>query len=181
MRQAFYTEPADQSGWLYHRWLLARVTQTIPTLPALLISLGHNDMDTATDTCELHSESESIDAFEGSLDPLAVFSRELEMCRDLDGLEPNCKWILLTTALLVAGRHAIHRRVEQRQAQHEQQQHAAGVGEAGSVVEESVVAELGSLFGRLIVLDPMRTSYYREVHASFISRKDLALTATAAG
>ena len=33
VKQAFYTEPEDQSGWFYHRWLLGGSMQT-PLLPA---------------------------------------------------------------------------------------------------------------------------------------------------
>jgi len=172
VRQAFYTEPADQSGWLYHRWLLSRVAQSIPTLPALLISLGHSDMlggssdSTGNEAAEGSESAES----DGCLDPLAVFGRELDMCRELDAIEPNCKWILLTTALLLAGRDAISRR------------HTEQHGEAVSgAMAESVAAELSSLCGRLEMLDPLRTNYYRDVHASFTSRREESHAATAVG
>ena len=180
VRQAFYTEPADQSGWLYHRWLLGRVAQRVPTLPALLVSLGHNDMD-GSDSGELPSVWQSADGIADAtaaasvLGPLAVFSRELAMCRELDGIEPNCKWVLLTTALLVAGRDAISRRQQQHSDGPQQRQRAFDDGSpegSASAMEESVAAELSSLFGRLILLDPLRTNYYRDVHASFTNRRD---------
>ena len=170
VRQAFYTEPADQSGWLYHRWLLSRVVQTLPTLPQLLIALGHNDMDSSSNSS---SGSHTGDAGEeathdgaSGVDALAVFSRELAMCRELDAIEPNCKWILLTTALLIAGTDAINT-IQQQQRDAGAQSAEAQSGES----EESVTAELGSLFARLTVLDPMRTNYYRDVHDSFTNRK----------
>ena len=174
MRQAFYTEPVDQSGWLYHRWLLSRVTGDIPTLPALLIALGHNDMDSSSSNSSSEvegSESAEQSSSDVRLDPLTLFDRELVMCRQLDDIEPNCKWILLTTALLLAGRQAINRQ--------QTQQPRDTVDVSASVMEESVVAELGSLFGRLILLDPMRTNYYRDVHASFTNRREAMHTATA--
>ena len=175
MRQAFYTEPADQSGWLYHRWLLARVTHSIPTLPALLISLGHNDLldGGSSSSSSEDGGNESHQSTDGSwpLDPLAVFSRELDMCRELDALEPNCKWVLLTTALLLAGRDAISRRRQQTEQS----------TETVDAMAESVAADLGSLFDRLILLDPMRTNYYRDVHASFTRRGRGSHTALAVG
>ena len=185
MRQAFYTEPADQSGWLYHRWLLSRVVQSLPTLPTLLIALGHSDMDgSSCDRHTDHAEAEGREAEEDAatavqltdgsswgVDPLAVFSRELDMCRELDAIEPNCKWILLTTALLIAGRQAIST------AQQQQQQSIAAV--IGGL-DDSVSAELASLFDRLVVLDPLRTNYYRDVHDSFTNRKERPHGTTAA-
>ena len=167
MRQALYTEPADQSGWLYHRWLLGRVTQRLPSMPALLLSLGHLDAQAAADTSDsgnVEGEAQSMDgASSDALEPLAVFSRELEMCRDLDAIEPNCKWILLTTALLLAGREAISRA---QTHEHERQQQRAAV----EGMHESVAAELASLFDRLILFDPLRTNYYRDVHLDLSSR-----------
>ena len=176
MRQAFYTEPADQSGWLYHRWLLGRLTHSLPALPALLIALGHSDMDGGEEQASHHSQSTGSSSGGGVvLEPLAVFSRELAMCRELDAIEPDCKWILLTTALLLAARDAISRRDEQPQQPHPQHIGAAAVDAMG----ESVASELSSLFDRLVLLDPMRTHYYRDVHASFTAAAASAAPAAA--
>ena len=185
MRQAFYTEPADQSGWLYHRWLLGRLTQRIPNMPALLVSLGHTGIDDSLVgqggmECQLSDSSPSV-----TLDPLALFTRELDMCRDLDAVEPNCKWILLTTALLLAGREAIsraHTALDQQQRPQQQSHTEQRRGAArASGMEESVAAELSSLFARLVLIDPLRTNYYRDVHLSLSSRSEQTHTTTAVG
>ena len=82
------------------------------------------------------------------------------MCRELDALEPGCKWILLTMGLLIAGVEALKTEGEGRVE-----------GEGGEGTEKAeVVEELRLLFERLVELDPLRTAYYRDVHHSLINR-----------
>src|ERR1700722_14586406 len=90
VHQAFYTATYDQSAWLYHRWLLGRVLLIGRghILPSLLIALGQIEEQTAFPTSP---PAPSLSAY-----PATVFSSELSFCRNLDEVEPNCKWVLLT-------------------------------------------------------------------------------------
>ena len=150
VKSAFWTEPQDQSAWIYHRWLLRRVLATLPALPSLLIALGKDFQASG----EADTESGDKKGGEGAPAALAVVERELEMCRELDAMEGNCKWILLTLALLLSVREGV-RRVEEGKT----------AAEGGEYPRE-VVEEVAALFERLQTLDPMRTGYYRDVHRS---------------
>lgn len=72
MQQALFTEPADQSGWLYHRWLVGQV-----------------------------SGSGGGEGAEREADAEATLRRETALLRELLEVEPNSKWCLLTLARLL--------------------------------------------------------------------------------
>lgn len=80
VRNAFYTMPTDQSAWLYHRWLLARVLAPGTSFPVLGMELYSPEKKTASsDQAEpawLHWQIE-------------VYQRELGVCRELAEEEPN--------------------------------------------------------------------------------------------
>ena len=71
VRQALFTEPEDQAGWMYHRWLTAQTVNNFKQ------------------NAEGDEEAEKL-VFAGEADALA------ELCL----LEPECKWPVLTLARL---------------------------------------------------------------------------------
>jgi hypothetical protein len=205
VRQAFYTEPEDQSAWLYHRWLLGRVvaesaaattsgsaSSNANKLPVLGISLGTHlfddikDMDVeapsaaaaATTAVDAASASATAPAASSSSSPsasallsrqLSLFRRELHEVVELLDVEENCKWALLTAAILRAGVVACLLR-QQEQARGEQVAGAAGTTTTKEEVEAEVAqlsAEMKATFERLIALDPFRRNYYLQVHQRF--------------
>lgn len=130
--RAFYIDPEDQSGWLYYRWLLGRVVYSGPNLPSLGISLG---VALPTDFQECKDRTRQV----------SVFERELKRCRELSAIEPRCKWVLLTIAMLLAGLEACK--------------------PAADPFSEVNLAEIQTIFQTLFVLDPMRKLYYVEVQS----------------
>lgn len=77
VRQALFTEPEDQAGWMYHRWLTA---QTL------------NNRRRA-EGAEFAAEKEESSAG-------AEFASEADALAELCELEPECKWPVLTLARL---------------------------------------------------------------------------------
>ena len=80
VRQAFFTEPEDQAGWMYHRWLTAQTQNTNEAFAA---------------------PGEAAAAAAAAADAKrAVFAGEADALRELCALEPDCKWPALTLARL---------------------------------------------------------------------------------
>ena len=71
VQQAFFTEPEDQSGWIYHRWLTAQT----------LMGARDGDGDDAA--------------------AMETLRREAGLCRELSEMEPSSKWPVVTRARLV--------------------------------------------------------------------------------
>jgi geranylgeranyl transferase type-2 subunit alpha len=156
VKQAFYTEPEDQSSWLYHRWLLGRVSTSGFCLPCVGISLGINyDADnlTAESAPELGpriNEDLAQRSERGTKRQLVVYERELKTCLELLDVEPDCKWVLLTVALLLAGVDGCHASQEPASR--------AATGQ-----------RITSIFSKLELLDPMRKSYYVSVREKLMN------------
>ena len=137
VRNAFFTDPRDQSCWLYHRWLLSRVVAQLPQMPSLLIAFGQADEQQSAASSPPPSAPAPSSP---PVQPLAVFDRELIMCRELDAVEANCKWTLLTIALLLAGREAVSQAQQQLQQQSDT---AASVTAAACTLPPDVVIRAG--------------------------------------
>jgi geranylgeranyl transferase type-2 subunit alpha len=72
VQQAFFTEPEDQAGWMYHRWLTAHAAR------------------------RLERDAAASEPSPG----VSVLERQAEMCAELCAMEPTCKWPLATLARL---------------------------------------------------------------------------------
>ena len=72
VRNAVFTEPADQSSWLYLRWLISQTYE-----------LCEKNLITVADRSER-------------------LTKEIESVSELKELEPDSKWVLLTYVYLVS-------------------------------------------------------------------------------
>ena len=123
LQSAFYTEPDDQSAWLYHRWLLSKIS---PLITAPSNFHHHKDIDKS-----LASPSEYGD--------IERLKKELATAEELLAAEPNCKWALLTVAVLVLAL------------------------DKAKVDTKRSKDNLLSVFHHVIKLDPMRKGYFESV------------------
>ena len=83
VQNAFFTEPEDQAGWMFHRWLTAQTAS------------GDGDGD---------GDGAVVDNVPG--ETTGTYEREAVLCRELCDMEPNCKWPVATLQRLtrLAGR-----------------------------------------------------------------------------
>lgn len=77
VRAAFFTEPADQSGWVYHRWLMGKILEQIEIVSKLPAQPGTT-----------------------LLEPATFIQSEIDECLQLRDLEPGSKWVVLTCVFL---------------------------------------------------------------------------------
>lgn len=137
VKQAFFTEPEDQSAWLYHRWLLSRVFVTGVDLP-IGISLGTPLFDKTPST----DKNEAL-AHESQI---RVLQREIASCRELCAVESGCKWVLLTLAVLLGGLEA-----------------CSEASSSSSSSKQENITEVCHIFEELRGLDPLRSNYYEHL------------------
>jgi len=168
VKKCFYVEPEDQSGWLYHRWLLGKVVASGPELPALGISLGTpvsnlnfnlspyvvkeetREKETKYDHSNLKEDEKKLERRRKR--QYQVFERELKMCRELHQEEPDCKWLLLAIATLLAGMEACKPSPKAEYENHRK--------------------EIKQIFDKLIELDGLRRQHYIDVRASLLKNID---------
>ena len=96
-------------------------------------------------------ESESLSKATSLERQQFVFERELVTCRDLLELEPECKWVLLTIAVLLGGLTSL----------------AKLKGDSIAIVQTHT-NEVESTFNRL--KDPLRANYYKEIKVRLVDR-----------
>ena len=56
MRQAFFTEPEDQAGWMYHRWLTAQTARSRgedSAAAAAAVAIFAGEADALAELCAL--------------------------------------------------------------------------------------------------------------------------------
>ena len=94
---------------------------------------------TSSEAKQLDSEASRLSRYK------QVLNRELKMCRELQEVEPTCKWVLLTIAVLV---HALH-----------------SVGEQQESYEQTIL----QIIEKLLQLDPMRSNYYLDVKRKLLA------------
>ncbi|KAJ6653035.1 hypothetical protein lerEdw1_010121 [Lerista edwardsae] len=141
VQNAFFTDPNDQSAWFYHRWLLGRVVR----------SGVHNALSPPKQR-PLHKGevepnwSRAHDFFcqcflrcELSVEKSTVLQSELESCKELQALEPENKWCLLTIILLMRALDPL-------------------------VYEQETL----SYFATLKAADPMRSAYLDDLRSKFL-------------
>eukprot|EP00850_Spirogloea_muscicola_P007001 SM000034S12755 [mRNA] locus=s34:551309:553707:- [translate_table: standard] len=170
VKQAFYTEPDDQSGWMYHTWLLEQMLRAAGiaeggggalmrpgamlrppnSVHAVAAALGRTLAVTGLDQGSgpqggqvpaVASEVE-VDQEERSW-ALQVLEGQIAMCRELLDLEGGIsKWPLLILARLLAARVAC----------------------SGAPLESQAasVVEVASIYTKLALIDQMRAGYYTD-------------------
>lgn len=195
VKGAFYTEPEDQSAWLYHRWLLGRVVaaSTGHKLPVLGVSLGTHLFDEQQPSQpQQHDDATAVaapampapSAGASLARQLHVFCRELREVQELLTVEEKCKWALLTSAILQAGIFScLQAQQQQSQSQVEPDPSAAAAvsAAAASAAADATAEPVPSLselssgmrdaFERLLLLDPKRRGYYEEVQQRFLQQQ----------
>ncbi|PWN21461.1 protein prenylyltransferase [Microstroma glucosiphilum] len=142
VRQALYTDPDDQSVWLYHAWLV--------------------DLDVSTGTATLPSRPDSIQR-------VTLLQREIDSIEELLEVEPDSRYCLEALARYKASlAEALSLTDGEGKGGSESAEHLSSTeGTAGGKRAMERVAQLNKdvaqLLTRLVDVDPDRAGRYRDL------------------
>lgn len=94
-----------------------------------------------------------------------MLQREIKVCRELAQVEPNCKWVILTLAVLLGAVEAMND--NNKDASNDVQGSDTNVNDHSDSTAE--VTEIRELFSTLRKLDPYREQYYTDVMQQLLS------------
>jgi geranylgeranyl transferase type-2 subunit alpha len=140
---AFYTEPEDTAGWVFHDWLVGKALQAaaLQAAEAEAKAGGGGSADGApTDAGAAAASAAAAAAWRGAAETLAG---EAARMRELIAMEPGARWPALALARLLAATADCRRR-------------------AGAPEDATWRAEAAALYEALLERDPMRAGYYRD-------------------
>lgn len=143
VKQAFYTEPEDQSGWFYHRWLLGCALARYQKSSNTINSISRNEKI-------IEKEEDDIASFTAARDALIhTLTTQAAMCKELLEIEPDAKWPLLTYTRLC-------------QLLTELDKHTTG--NRGSSSKENTGADFDAVeaYRKLEEMDPLRKGFYKD-------------------
>eukprot|EP00879_Flechtneria_rotunda_P017718 GHRR01018574.1.p1 GENE.GHRR01018574.1~~GHRR01018574.1.p1 ORF type:complete len:440 (+),score=158.00 GHRR01018574.1:268-1587(+) len=159
VHQAFATDSADQSPWIYYRWLLgnslAHLQQAQETAQQQQ-GKAQPEPQQGTQRLGLHQQQnaqqqpplqDSPEIEEAKIVLGEVLAREISKFAEHLAVDPDAKWPLLMTARL------------------KEAQVRLGLCEGLGLDPTALQAEVQGLYLRLCEIDPMRTGYYKDAAA----------------
>ncbi|ELW69286.1 Geranylgeranyl transferase type-2 subunit alpha [Tupaia chinensis] len=202
VQNAFFTDPNDQSAWFYHRWLLGRADPqdalrclhvsrdeaclTVSFSRPLLVEARTETLLLLVDEAPLTVEWRTPDGrsrpshvwvsqdwCELSVEKSTVLQSELESCKELQELEPENKWCLLTIILLMRALDPLL--YEKETLQYFQTLKAMTHPPLLQAVDPMRAAYLDDLRSKFLVENSILKMEYAEVRVLHLAHKDLTV------